>query len=62
MRASYLACCVLAAAVTALAAGCPSVDTDPGETGGNLPPLDGPTVEFDPLNNVVPFPNNLVSS
>nr|HEX4314522.1 hypothetical protein [Kofleriaceae bacterium] len=52
---TLLACCLLVAA-----AGCPSVNTDPGETGSNLPPLDGPTVQFDPSNNIVPFPNNLV--
>ncbi|MBS1119938.1 MAG: lipase [Deltaproteobacteria bacterium] len=40
---------------TSLAAtGCPSIDRDPGEG----EPL--PTVEFDPANKIVPFPNNLL--
>jgi pimeloyl-ACP methyl ester carboxylesterase len=43
-----------------LASGCPSVKTDPGQTQGTLPPVDGPTVEFDPANSIVPFPSNLV--
>ena len=46
----------LAAALAIAAAGCPSVNavnTTPS-------PFDGPTVEFDPANSVIPFPNNLV--
>ena len=50
-----LACAVVLAA----ASGCPDVTTDPGE-GSGLPALDGPTVEFDPANAIIPFPNNLV--
>ncbi len=43
-----------------LLAGCPSIGgPDPGE-GSDLPPIDGPTVEFDPASGIVPFPNNLV--
>ena len=38
------------------AAGCPSVETDTGEG------VVGPTVEFDPANSIVPFPNNLALS
>ena len=38
------------------AAGCPSVDKDTGEG------VVGPTVEFDPGNSIVPFPNNLALS
>ncbi len=53
MRSTWLAC--LLVTLTA----CPSIKTDPGE-GSNLPTLDGPTVEFDPANSVIPFPNNLV--
>src|SRR5690242_19474050 len=45
-------------ALVAFAASCPSADTDPNET--PPPPYDGPTVEFDPANAVIPFPNNLV--
>jgi hypothetical protein len=36
------------------------VNRDTGETQGNLPPLGGPTVEFDPASGIIPFPNNLV--
>jgi dienelactone hydrolase len=39
-------------------AGCPSIDTDPGEGPGEI--KDGPTVEFDPAHSIVPFPNDLV--
>jgi alpha-beta hydrolase superfamily lysophospholipase len=43
-----------------LLAGCPSIGgPDPGE-GSDLPPIDGPTVEFDPASSIIPFPNNLV--
>ena len=49
-----LACVLLLAA-----SGCPDVKTDPGE-GPGLPSVDGPTVEFDPANSIIPFPNNLV--
>jgi pimeloyl-ACP methyl ester carboxylesterase len=41
------------------ASGCPNITTDPGE-GSGLPTVDGPTVEFDPANAILPFPNNLV--
>jgi dienelactone hydrolase len=51
---SWLAC------VLVVLSGCPDIDTDPGETQGNLPSVDGPTVEFDPANSIIPFPNNLV--
>jgi dienelactone hydrolase len=47
----------LAAAVVA-AAGCPNIQTDPGEGSGEL--AVGPTVEFDPANSIIPFPNNLL--
>ena len=50
----------LASAALLVASGCPSVGRDSGETQGQLPPLDGPTVEFDPSNSIIPFPNNLV--
>ena len=38
---------------------CVNVSTDPGET-GTLPPIDGPTVQFDPANSIIPFPNDLI--
>lgn len=41
------------------AAGCPDIKVDPGE-GVNDTPVSGPTVEFDPSNSIIPFPNNLV--
>lgn len=43
-----------------VATGCPDVDVDPDEVQGTLPPLDGPTVEFDPAAGVIPFPNDLL--
>jgi hypothetical protein len=52
-----IAACLL---VAVAASGCPDVKTDPGEGQGQLPPTDGPTVEFDPGNSIIPFPNNLV--
>ncbi|HEU0029824.1 MAG TPA: hypothetical protein VFQ53_04265 [Kofleriaceae bacterium] len=36
------------------AAGCPDIKTDENEGGV------GPTVEFDPANKIIPFPNNLL--
>ncbi len=36
------------------ASGCPDVKVDPGEGAAS------PTVEFDPSNKIIPFPNNLV--
>ena len=51
-----IAACLL---VAVAASGCPDVKTDPGEGQGQLPPADGPTVEFDPANSIIPFPNNL---
>ena len=57
--------CTMPAMKTSLAclflvAGCPNVATDPGQGPGELPPIDGPTVEFDPANAIIPFPNNLI--
>ncbi|HEX4450382.1 MAG TPA: hypothetical protein VH143_05890 [Kofleriaceae bacterium] len=49
-----LACLLLVAA-----SGCPNVSADQGEGQGQLPTTDGPTVEFDPANSIIPFPNNL---
>ncbi len=49
----------LACLLVVTASGCPDVSVDPGE-GSDLPPIDGPTVEFDPANSIIPFPNNLV--
>ena len=49
----------LAFAIAIVGAGCVDVETDPGEGPGELPPP-GPTVEFDPGNSIIPFPNNLV--
>jgi hypothetical protein len=51
---TWLACALV------VLSGCPNIDVDPGETQGNLPAVDGPTVEFDPANSIIPFPNNLV--
>ncbi len=48
MHTRWLACLVLLV-------GCPSVTVDQNEQGNN-----GPTVEFDPANSIVPFPNNLL--
>jgi len=48
MRSQWLACVLVLA-------GCPDVSTNSNEGGG-------PIVEFDPLNAVIPFPNNLVVS
>ncbi len=48
MKSQWLACLAL------VLGACPSVTVDEGE--GAL----GPTVEFDPANSVVPFPNNLL--
>jgi hypothetical protein len=45
----------LAGILLVAAAGCPSVKA----TETTVPPFDGPTVEFDPINKVLPFPNNL---
>ncbi|HEY1813905.1 MAG TPA: alpha/beta hydrolase [Kofleriaceae bacterium] len=50
-----LACLLLVAA-----SGCPDVKADMDEGQGQLPSVDGPTVEFDPANSIIPFPNNLV--
>ena len=41
-----------------LLAACPDVKTDPGE--GPNDTATGPTVEFDPANSIIPFPNNLL--
>ncbi len=49
----WLACSLLIAM-----SGCPDVKKDPGEGPGEL--SNGPTIEFDPANAVIPFPNNLV--
>ena len=53
-----LACTAVAAALGA--AGCPDIKQDPGEGSGELGAIAGPTVEFDPANKIVPFPNNLL--
>lgn len=50
----------LALAALVVMSGCPEAASDSGETQSTLPPLDGPTVEFDPANAIIPFPNNLV--
>lgn len=42
------------------ASGCPDVKVDPDETDPTKLPPPGPTVEFDPSNKIVPFPNNLL--
>jgi dienelactone hydrolase len=49
-----LLACLLVLATT----GCPDVKKDPGEGPGEI--TNGPTVEFDPANAIIPFPNNLV--
>ena len=49
----WLACIALATSFGAT--GCPSITVDEDEVGP-----DGPTVEFDPSNKVIPFPNNLL--
>ncbi len=42
-------------------AGCaPDISVDPGQGPGELPPIDGPTTEFDPAASVIPFPNQLL--
>ena len=41
---------------------CNTVAIDADQTAGNLPAIDGPTVEFDPANKIIPFPNNLLLS
>ena len=48
MKSQWLACLAL------VLGACPSVTIDPDE--GAL----GPTVEFDPGNRIIPFPNNLL--
>ena len=48
MRSKWLVCFVVLA-------GCPDVSTDNNDTAA-------PVVEFDPLNSIIPFPNNLVIS
>ncbi|MBV8759373.1 MAG: hypothetical protein JO257_18945 [Deltaproteobacteria bacterium] len=48
----------LAAALLVVVSGCPDVKKDPGEGPGEL--ANGPTIEFDPANAIIPFPNNLV--
>ncbi len=50
---------ILACLLLVAASGCPDVKTDAGEGQGQLPTSDGPTVEFDPANAIIPFPNNL---
>lgn len=47
-------------ALVALFGACVDVDTDPGERVGELPAIDGPTAEFDPASEIIPFPNNLL--
>ena len=56
MRETWFACVLVLGAT-----GCPDIQTDPGE-GSDLPPIDGPTVEFDPANSILPFPNNLATA
>ncbi len=49
----------LAAALVMYAGfGCANVEVDPGER--SVPPLDGPTAEFDPSAKVIPFPDDLL--
>ena len=55
MRETLFACVLVIGAT-----GCPDIQTDPGE-GSDLPTSDGPTVEFDPANAILPFPNNLAT-
>ena len=50
---TWLAC--IAVATSFGATGCPSITVDENEVGP-----DGPTVEFDPSNKIIPFPNNLL--
>src|SRR4051812_41963959 len=52
MQKASLACSLVVGLVGL--AGCPDVGTDTGEG------TSGPTVQFDPANSVIPFPNNLV--
>lgn len=40
--------------IAVVASGCPDIDVDSGEIG------DLPTVEFDPANRIIPFPNDLL--
>ena len=47
-------------ALSLLLVSCVSIDSDPGELADELPPLDGPTVEFDPASSIIPTPNNLL--
>jgi hypothetical protein len=42
------------------AASCVDIQTDPGERPGKLGERDGPTVEFDPAQRVIPFPHDLL--
>jgi dienelactone hydrolase len=51
---------VLVVFFLSLAIGCIDVTLDDSETDGNLPPIDGPTIEFNPSGGVVPFPNSLL--
>ena len=53
---------LLACALLVASSGCPNVTADQGEGQGQLPTTDGPTVEFDPANSIIPLPNNLVLS
>jgi len=48
----------LACSLVVVMSGCPDVKKDPGEGPGDL--ANGPTIEFDPANAIIPFPNNLV--
>lgn len=50
MNTKWFACLLAALGVT----GCPKIDVDTNEGGAQ------PTVEFDPANKVIPFPNNLL--
>ncbi len=52
MNMKWFACLVIGTSLAAT--GCPSIDKDPNEG------ATGPTVEFDPANKIVPFPNNLL--
>jgi hypothetical protein len=54
---SRLLLALLVSEVVVLATGC-DVDPDPDET--DQATLGGPTVEFDPANAIIPFPNNLL--
>ena len=55
---NLLACTAVVAALGVT--GCPDIKQDPGEGSGDLGATAGPTVEFDPANKIVPFPNNLL--